>query len=424
MTATSDGPHHARPRRRRRGLLGVAAVVCLALVAGIAVALTHRTSAGSGPRPVAAPTASPAASPSPTPSPSPTASSSPSPSASPLVLPPSLGGVTTFLLYTTGSRGMTAYDAHKYGITGFAARGNDGLTDSIILAVLDAGRRKLSLLSIPRDTWLDWRGTRINAVYDGYGGGVKGASAFSADVTRLTGIPVNHFVEINFTAAAQLTDVVGGVDIEIPRPMRDLKSHLYLPTAGCVRMDGRTTLAFSRSRHTSVYEDGRWHTDTSASDFGRAARQQAVVSAALRKLLSPQLLTYLPGLADVVRRAVRIDASLDYSALVQAARVLGAGPTMSVQHYGLPAFDARIGTAAVLRTDYASARPIVAQLVAEVPGAELPAAYGSAAGARPATPLPLDSSSSVVLDGFVTGPNGSYATCEGGTPPAPSASPR
>lgn len=414
---TEPGKHasHAAPRRSRTGPVVLVLLLVAALVGGgMAVALTRgdgapARTAATGPTPepstvAATPTAA---------SPPPSASASPTPA----TVPASLTGVTTWLLYTTGSRAMTAYDAHKYGITGFAARGEDGLTDSIILAVLDGKRRDLSLLSIPRDTWLDWRGARINATYDAAGGGTRGATAFSADVARLTGIPVDHTIEVNFTAAAQLADVVGGVDIAIPHPMRDTKSHLSLPTAGCVLMDGRTTLAFSRSRHTQVYEGGRWRTDTSASDFGRASRQQAVVSAALRKLLSAKLPVYLPALAETVHRTLRFDGGLDYAALVQAAAAFAAGPGLTVHHYGLTSYDATVGGQAVLRTDYRAAAPIVARLAAAVPGARLPAAYGTGWRASTDAPLPLDGTAPVVLQGFATGPNGSYASCTGGTAP-------
>lgn len=361
----------------------------------------------------------------------------------PLQLPEALAGVSTFLLFTTGSEDMTEEEAREYGITDYEARAGDGMTDSIILVVLDAEDRDLSLLSIPRDTWLDWRGARINGTYAN-----QGVQAFTEDVTRVTGIPVNHVVKVNFTAAARLADVVGGIDMTIPTPMRDSKSHLYLPAAGCVHMDGRTTLEFSRSRHTQVWEDGRWSSDASASDFGRSSRQQAVISAALGKLLGPKLPLLLSELANTAQDTLVIDAGLDFGDLVGTARVLGTGPALDVHHLGLPSDPDMVGEAEVLRTSIYRAKPILEELVARVPGAELPPQYGapsqptSALSATPSpstsaptadgpsgapTPVPSVSAASgdekVEVRGFETGRNGTYSPCSDGVEPDPDASP-
>ena len=67
----------------------------------------------------------------------------------PLTLPPAMDGVSTFLLFTTGSKDMTPEDAKRYGVPDLKSRGEDSLTDSIIVAVLDAPGRQLSMLSIP-----------------------------------------------------------------------------------------------------------------------------------------------------------------------------------------------------------------------------------------------------------------------------------
>ena len=281
-----------------------------------------------------------------------------------------LEGVTTFLVFSTGAEDMTAEEARRYGITDFAAREGDGLTDSIILAVLDMPSRELTLLSIPRDTWMDDRGSRINETYRDVG-----PYALAADVREITGIPVNHLVAVNFTAAARLTDVVGGIDIEIPLPMRDRQAHLELPEAGCVHLDGKTALAFSRSRHTQVQQDGVWRTDASASDFGRSARQQAAITAALRKLLSPKLPLYVDDLAEAAQDTLTIDRGLELGHLVSTGRALATGPELEVRHLGLPSRHATVGQAAVTRVDPGPAREILAPLLETVPGASLPEAY-------------------------------------------------
>lgn len=425
--ASAHVPRHARSPRRRWPKILAITLAAIVLIAGATVGgtllwvrnqLDSIPTFPSGPGPVAG--------------------GQPASSQPRLTLPPALRGVTTFLIFTTGSRNMTPEDARRYGITDIEARGEDGLTDSIIVAVLDAPQRKLTLLSIPRDTWLRDEGSRINEVYNNHG-----ASAFAEQVTKLTGVPINHMVAVNFTAAARLTDVVGGIDISIPVPTRDFKSHLLLPEAGCVHLDGRHALAFARSRHTQVKTDGQWHPDTSATDFGRSVRQQAVITAALDKVLSPALPRYLPGLASAARDTLIIDAGLNLGAVIDTAKVLATGPQLQIVHLGLPSNYGKVGQADVVFSDPRESRPILEQLVAEVPGATLPAwvadvpaatsssqatptagttgsgtpgsaTPGARSGTPSASPSPSPTTTPVVVEGFDPGKNAAYRPCSDG----------
>lgn len=355
----------------------------------------------------------------------------------PLSLPAAFNGVTTFLLFTTGSRGMTAEEAKRYNIPDVEKRGEDSLTDSIILAVLDAPQRRLSLLSIPRDTWIASRGSRINEIFV-----TSGPQALADEVTSLTGIPVNHMVSISFVAAARLADTVDGIDIEIPTPMRDSKSHLDIPFAGCVHLDGRNALAFARSRHTQVQVDGRWQTDASASDFGRSTRQQAVITAALGKLLTPKLPILLPRLGDTAAATLQIDAGLDMGTVFDTARVLATGTKLKVVHLGLTSTIGQVGKASVVFSEPHASAKVLAGLISEVPGAEWPswipdsdreAALAPAAPtqstAPDASPSPsgspetgtdtsvVGSDTPISVKGFDTGKHTDYRPCSNGQTP-------
>ena len=339
----------------------------------------------------------------------------------PIRLPAAYEGVTTFLIFSTGSAGMTPQEARRYGVPDLQARHGDRLTDTIMLAVLDTRQRQLSLLSIPRDTWLDWRGRRINETYLR-----EGPAQFAADVTRLTGIPVNHMVAVSFTAAGRLVDTVDGVDIRIPVPMRDAESHLLLPQAGCVHLDGRVALAFARSRHTQVLTTAGWVTDPSASDFGRNVRQQAVVVAALNKLLSPRLPTLLPALARTARETLIIDAGLNLGEVATVGRVLATGQPLRVHHYGMPSRVTTIGGASVVLPDPPRAAEVLAPLHAAVPGSIwpdwLPAPSSpSATGAPGPTSSAQGSDTSVIgrdtpvtVRGYDLGTAAAYAPCSAG----------
>ena len=189
-----------------------------------------------------------------------------------LALPAPLLGVVTFMVFTTGSHDMTKTDAVKYGVPDVKARGTDNMTDTIVLVSVDTRSGQISYLSIPRDTWVPRYREKINEIYL-----TNGVQALVDEVQSITGVPVNHVVGLGFTAFGRFTDAVGGVNIRIPVPTRDAESHLLLPSAGCVHLDGRTVLAFARSRHTDVYTPQQgWHRDPGASDLQRETRQQVV----------------------------------------------------------------------------------------------------------------------------------------------------
>lgn len=412
-------PHmrHAQPltgRRPRRVVLRV--VVALLGVAGVLAggsllwanwALSRVPTFGAGP-----------------PQPGPGAGAGVGEQPSAVRLPEAYHGVTTFLIFSTGSQGMTEEEARRYQVPDLQARQGDGLTDTIMLAVLDADQRELNLLSIPRDTWLEWRGRRINETFRR-----EGAAEFASDVTRLTGLPINHMVAVSFTAAGRLVDTVGGIDVRIPAPMRDAQSHLMIPQAGCVHMDGSLALAFARSRHTEIRTDEGWRPDPSADDFGRQVRQQAIVVAALDKLLSPRLPTLLPGLAATARETLIVDAGLDLGEVTNVARVLADGQPLRVHHYGLPARPATMWGASVLVPDPGPAASVLQQVQATVPGAHWPdwlpppdemsgdeesplgASQDPGVGAHEDTTSVLGDDAPVRVRGYDVGETASYAPC-------------
>lgn len=334
----SDGPSSAdverpdsRPRRRvRRRWIAAATVVVLA-VAGY-LALPTLITAGVnhelgslhkfGPAPSASASAAPAASALPFPGPA----------------------VQGFMIFSTGSAGLSAADAAQYGVTDLADRGADGLTDVLMVAVVDTRTGTARVLSIPRDTWVSSYGTKINAVYVEHG-----VDALASTVTDLTGISISHEIAVDFAGFAQLTDAVGGVDLDIPVPTRDLSSGLHVPDAGCTHFTGREALALVRSRHTQVQTtSGRWRTDYSASDFGRIVRQQAFLHAVIDKIVSPRLPLLVPKLLSAAKSNLTIDSSLDSTAVLALGRAFASSDPGALTFSAMPATDGRVGAADVL----------------------------------------------------------------------------
>jgi len=170
-------------------------------------------------------------------------------------------------------------------------------TDTMIVLSLDPVNKTAAMLSIPRDVYIDRPGVftdKINAAY-AYGG----YDLVRKVVEDLLGIRLNAYALVDFDAFTKIIDSVGGVVVDVKRPVRD--ESYPTPDYGVERlditpgpqlMDGQTALRFARSRH-----------DT--NDYSRAQRQQLVLSALRTRLTQGDFLRGLPGLVDRVGSAVQ-----------------------------------------------------------------------------------------------------------------------
>ena len=142
--------------------------------------------------------------------------------------------------------------------------GDKGRSDSIMLLRIDPSNKSISMLSIPRDLRVEipgWGSDRINAAYSD-GGPALSVATFKA----LTGLPVNHFLDVNFVGFADMVDYLGGVYIDVDRQYYNNTavtgySSIDIP-AGYQRLNGANALGFVRYRHDQL------------GDWGRMQRQQ------------------------------------------------------------------------------------------------------------------------------------------------------
>jgi LCP family protein required for cell wall assembly len=145
-------------------------------------------------------------------------------------------------------------------------------TDTIML--LHTGSGPNLLMSIPRDSIVDipghGDGNKINAAF-AYGGPKLLVETIEND----TGIRIDDYVEVGFTGFVGLVNAVGGIEVCPKENMKDPLAHLDIKK-GCQEVDGKTALAYSRSRHVSAL-----------GDIDRAKHQREVVSAVGKKALSP-----------------------------------------------------------------------------------------------------------------------------------------
>ncbi len=198
----------------------------------------------------------------------------------------------------------------------------------------------------PRDLWVtlpDGEQQRINAAY------AQSTQTLIDTIDENLGIPIHHFVEVDFVGFQQLIDSLGGVPMYFDSPVRDLNSGLRDPRVrlrGARRPQG---LAFARSRHLEYRRTEGWHTDPSG-DLGRMTRQQLLMRAAFGKARSLGPQRHRSAERTRGRRARRRRPSTPGSVSVTSWRSVNGSPT-SIPSGSRPtrlAVDARADRAAVL----------------------------------------------------------------------------
>ncbi len=268
---------------------------------------------------------------------------------------------TIFLLCASSDRtDITAYDQEKMQqyseqievhedpsfnilLLGYGGPGHDGgfLTDVIKLINIDPASQDITIISIPRDLWVEipvrsdqGEYQKINAAYaigmdDKYPlkqtqyRGQEGAQKLVGDVVEIvTGKQVDGVIAVDFSGFAKTIDALGGIEVKVPVAFDDYYypikgeennicgkdpsemgrihalysgfelekqfacryEHLHFD-AGKNHMDGETALKFVRSRHSNEH----------GGDFARAQRQMVVLAAIKDKVLSLGALDDVPG---------------------------------------------------------------------------------------------------------------------------------
>jgi LCP family protein required for cell wall assembly len=157
-------------------------------------------------------------------------------------------------------------------------------SDTIMVVRLDPGSDRVSVLSFPRDLMVEIPDTggrgMINSAYS-----MENGEQVLIDTLSLNfGIPIHHYVEIDFNGFQQLVDTIGGVSLWIPNAVRDEHSGLFIQDRGCVTLQGEQALQFTRSRYLDYMTPDGWERDPQ-SDVSRVQRQQIFIRRALAKTL-------------------------------------------------------------------------------------------------------------------------------------------
>lgn len=260
------------------------------------------------------------------------------------VLSPPSATVENFLLVGSDSRANSDPSSPDYGGIGSEADVQGTRSDTIMVLRRDRQTGSASLLSIPRDLWVEVPGrgrSRINSAYN------DGPAVLVQTVQGSLDIPVHHYVEVDFNGFKSLVDAVGGVQICFSYPTRDLNTGLNIVEPGCPVLDGVQALAYARSRHyETLREDAEWHEDGTA-DLGRTKRQQQFVNEAMKTALARVKANPFTA-GDVLASgaaAIRIDDETDVLAAAASMRsAVGDG----LSTWSLPVLGEAIDGKAVL----------------------------------------------------------------------------
>jgi anionic cell wall polymer biosynthesis LytR-Cps2A-Psr (LCP) family protein len=232
--------------------------------------------------------------------------------------------------------------------------GGSARSDVIMLVHTQVGQ-KTTILSFPRDLWVNIPGKGENKINASFEGGIYNGGPVSVAKTihDLTGLKISHFLYVDLAGFQNVVDTVGGVDMCIPPydvntpgwltqdsasgstqvyvsevgHVVDLNTGLDLKP-GCQHLNGVQALSYVRSRSLPC---------DAIPDFGRIGRQQAFLRTVLNKLLQPSEILRLPAMVDPVLSNLRRDSELSIADLVYLTGQLQGVSTGDVIFRDVPA---------------------------------------------------------------------------------------
>jgi LCP family protein required for cell wall assembly len=198
----------------------------------------------------------------------------------------------------------------------------DVRTDSIIFASVDLDNKRINGISIPRDTYIHRKGydgaeqRKINAVYGDHG--IEGVKKALSHI--LEGVPIHHYVMMDYEGVANIVDAIGGVEVMVPFPMKYKDPTADPPLnidikEGRQVLDGKDSLDFLRYRkgnNKEGYIDG---------DLGRIKAQQQFINSFVKKSLSYRLPVVVRKGFEYVKTDIKLTDGLAY-----ATKAIGIKP--------------------------------------------------------------------------------------------------
>lgn len=222
-------------------------------------------------------------------------------------------------------------------------------TDTIILASLDTENKKISLLSIPRDTRVNIPGfgeNRINSA-----NALGGIPLVKETISALIKVPIDYYILTNFEGFKGIIDTLGGVEIDVEQNMKyrvydgmiDLKK-------GLQRLDGEKALQYVRFRHDKL------------GDITRTQRQQKFLTALAKEMMQAKNIIKLPVLIPELNKAVKTD--LNISQMIALAKDFGNYDVSSITVQTLPGNFVNVNGGSYWYVDSEKAHQVVLEVFA------------------------------------------------------------
>ncbi|MFF2327059.1 MULTISPECIES: LCP family protein [unclassified Streptomyces] len=245
-------------------------------------------------------------------------------------------GMNLLLVGTDGRDKITPEEKRKYRLGGAPCN----CTDTIMLVHLSADRKRASVVSLPRDSYTEIpehkdvatgkthsaHPMKLNAAYAEGGPGLTVRT-----VERMTGVKIDHYLEVDFTSFMKTVDTLGGVQICTPRPLKDSYTGLDL-AAGSHDLNGGEALQFVRSRHIDA-----------DADLGRMQRQQQFLASLLRQatrsgvLLNP---VKFQDVASTMLGSVRADKGFGPEQMLELGQAMRGFSPASSEFTSVPVLNA------------------------------------------------------------------------------------
>lgn len=252
--------------------------------------------------------------------------------------------------FEVGEHGDALAQVGADGIVNILVVGKDHVganTDVIMVASLNAKANKISILSIPRDTRVQFHGQRkINSVYSyAQQKGMKKEEALINVVSQTSGLPIHYYAVINLRAFRDVVNALGGVEFNIERPyhyddpLQDLHIHI---DPGYQVLDGEKAEGLIRYR--ADYVEG---------DIKRVQVQQAFLTAMVQQKLQLKYISKIPEIYEKVTE--NVVGNLTVNDLVNFAK---AATSCGTQTFTLPGYYAGDGSGSWIRDDAETERLI------------------------------------------------------------------
>ena len=252
-------------------------------------------------------------------------------------------GPLTILVVGSDSReGLTKEEAHELS-TGTAAAAGGQRSDTMMLVHLSADRKNVTVVSLPRDSYVDIPAytdsegkkhpaskNKLNAAFS-----LGGAPLMIKTVQEATGVSIDHYVEVGFAGVVNMVDALGGVDVCVPNAVDDWRSGLKLD-AGTTHVGGLMGLAYVRARYIDP-----------TADLGRMERQQRFLGSMFQEATSAGVLlnpAKLNSFLNAALQSVHVDEGMSRDLLLELASELQGLSPKDIRFLTVPLSNVNLST--------------------------------------------------------------------------------